>query len=96
MFARVTTAAVPVERMKEVRGEIADQILARTKEIPGVKNLYAMADETTGKMVAVVLYETEADLVASREAASKVREEIAKATGGTIQSVEEFEVVGQI
>jgi hypothetical protein len=96
MFARVTTAAVPVDRLKEVRGEIADQILAKSREIPGVKNLYAMADETTGRMVAVVLYETEADLEASREAASKVREEIAKATGGTIQSVEEFEVVGQI
>ena len=96
MFARVTTAAVPVEGMKEVRGEIADQILAKSSEIPGVKNLYAMADETTGKVMAVVLYETEADLVASREAASKVRQEIANATGGAIQSVEEFEVVGQI
>jgi hypothetical protein len=96
MFARVTTASVPVDRMKEVRGEIADQILAKSREIPGVKKLYAMADETTGKMVAVVLYDTEADLVASREAANKVREEIAKVTGGTIQSVEEFEVVGQI
>jgi hypothetical protein len=53
-------------------------------------------DEATGKLVAVVLYETEADLVASRETATKLREEVVKAVGGTISSVEEFDVIAQV
>jgi len=66
------------------------------KDIPGFKNLYGLVDGATGKFVGVIFYETEADLVASREAATKIREEVAKATGGTISSVEEFEVIAQV
>lgn len=64
-------------------------------DLPGLKNVCAMADEATGKFVGLTLYETEADLMASREAATRSREEVAKALGGTISSVEEFEVIAQ-
>jgi hypothetical protein len=94
MYARLTTAAVPVEAMKDLR-QTMESVVTRTKEIPGVKKFYGLADETTGKIVAIALYETEGELVASREAAIKIREEVVKATGGTISSVEEFEVIGQ-
>jgi hypothetical protein len=96
MYARLTIGTLPVERVKEAGQELADLVLPRSREIPGLKNLYGMVDETSGKLVAVVLYETEADLMASREAATKLREEVVEAVGGTISSVEEFEVIAQV
>jgi hypothetical protein len=95
MYARVTTGTFPEDRMKDLR-QVIEQIEPRTRDIPGFKNLFAMADDATGKLVAVILYETEGDLVASRETATKLREEVAKAAGGTISSVEEFEVIAQV
>jgi len=61
-----------------------------------LRNAYWMADEVTGKVVSLTLFESEADLVASREAVTKIREEAVKSMGGTIQSVEEFEVIAQV
>lgn len=95
MYARLTIGAFPVERMKDLR-QVIEQVVPRTRDLPGFKNLYGLADDATGKLVAIILYETEADLVASREAATKMREEVAKAAGGTISSVEEFEVIAQL
>lgn len=96
MYARLTVVTGPVERAKEARQMIADQVVPRARDIPGLKNAYWMADEAAGKVVAVILFETEADLEASREAATKIREESVKSLGGTVQSVEEFEVIAQI
>jgi hypothetical protein len=96
MYARLTTGTLPVERVKEAGQVFAEKVVPRSKEIPGVKNLYGLVDEASGKLVALVLYETEADLVASRDMATKLREEVVKAVGGTISSVEEFEVIAQV
>ncbi|HKZ75535.1 MAG TPA: hypothetical protein VJ259_02605, partial [Actinomycetota bacterium] len=86
----------PVERAKEARQAIAEQVVPRARDIPGLRNAYWMADEVTGKVVSLTLFESEADLVASREAVTKIREEAVKSMGGTIQSVEEFEVIAQV
>ena len=96
MHARVTTITGPVERAKETRQVLTEQTMPELKAIPGLKNAYLLADDASGKYVGVFLYETEADIVASREAATKIREGAVGSTGGTIQSVEEFEVIGQI
>ncbi len=96
MYARLTIGMLPVERVKEARQVLPERIVPRSRGIPGLKNLYGMVDDATGKLVALILYETEADLVASRETATKLREEVVKAVGGTIQSVEEFEVIAQV
>jgi hypothetical protein len=96
MHARITTITGPVERGKETRQALTDQVLPSLRNISELKDGYLLMDDANGKVVGVFLYETEDDLVASREAATRLREEAAKTTGGTIESVEEFEVVGQI
>src|SRR6266540_1940815 len=63
------------ERAKEARQVIAEQVVPRAKDMPGLKNAYWMADEATGKVVAVILFETEADLVASRERPRSIGQE---------------------
>ncbi|HEX9716588.1 MAG TPA: hypothetical protein VGA93_01465 [Actinomycetota bacterium] len=96
MHARLTVVTGPVERAKEARQAIAEQVVPRARDIPGLRNAYWMADEAAGKVVALTLFETEADLVASRDAVTKIREESVKSMGGTVQSVEEFEVIAQV
>jgi len=96
MHARLAVVTGPVERAKEARQMIADQVAPRARNIPGLRGAYFLGDEATGKFVSLTLFETEADLVASREAANKLREESVKTMGGTIQSVEEFEVIAQV
>jgi hypothetical protein len=95
MHARITTITGPVERAKETRQELTDRVLPRLREVPGLKSTYLLADDATGKYVGVFLYESEAAIVASREQAAKIREETVSATGGTIQSVVEFEVIAE-
>jgi hypothetical protein len=96
MHARITTITGPMERAKETRQVLTEQVIPKLKAVPGLKSTYLLADDATGKYVGVFLYETEADIVASREQATQIREETVSATGGTIKSVEEFEVIGQI
>lgn len=96
MHARLAIVTGPPERAKEARQVIAEQVVPRARDIPGLRNAYWMADEAAGKVVAVIFFETEADLVASREAATRIREESVKSLGGAVQSVEEFEVIAQI
>lgn len=96
MHARLAIATGPVERAKEARQIIADQVVPRARDIPGLRGAYFLADEATGKVVALTLFETEADLVGSREAAQRLREESVRTMGATIQSVEEFEVIAQV
>jgi hypothetical protein len=96
MHARLTIITAPPDRAKEARQTLTEQVLPKLRDVPQLRNAYLLADDATGKFVGVFLYETEADLIASREAASRIREEAVRATGGDIQSVEEFEVVGQI
>lgn len=81
MYGRLTIAALPVERMKESRQVIAERFPAMT-DLRGLKNAYAVPDEATGKFVGLTLYETEAGVMASREAATRSREEVAKVFGG--------------
>jgi hypothetical protein len=96
MHARVTTITGPGERAKETRQVLTEQVIPKLKAVPELKNAYLLADDAAGKYVGIFLYETEDDIVASREQATKIREETVSATGGTIESVEEFEVIGQI
>ena len=96
MYARLAVVTGPVERAKEAGQMIVDQVLPRVRDIPGLRGAYFLGDEATGKFVSLTLFETEADLVASREAANKLREESVKTMGGTIQSIEEFEVIAQV
>jgi hypothetical protein len=96
MHARITTITGSVEGAKEARQALTEQVLPSLRNIPQLKKGYLLTDDATGKTVGVFLYETEDDLVASREAATRLREESARNIGGTIESVEEFEVVGEI
>lgn len=96
MHARVTRVSGPPGQIKEVRGQIEELALPAIRELPGLQHMFFLSDDASGTTYAVAIFATEADLVASREAVQQLRERTVTALGGTVESVDELEVIAQI
>jgi hypothetical protein len=96
MYARVSTLSVPPERMKEARREIRERAVPSARALSGRTRTFWLSDEPAGIVVAVSLYDTEANLLRNREVANSIREGSAERVGGRVESVQEFEVIAQV
>jgi heme-degrading monooxygenase HmoA len=92
MYARTTTLEGPPERIDEAVRHVREQLIPQLKEQDGYKGFIALGDRQSGKLLGVVLWESEDAMRASEEAADRMRSESAEETGGTIASVERYEV----
>ena len=92
MHARVTTLEVPPDRMDDATRHVQEQVLPRLSQMEGFKGIIALGSRQSGKLQGVAFWESEQALRATDEAVVSVREGAAEATGGTVASVEEFEV----
>lgn len=89
MFARVSTYQFAVDQ--------ADQGIQAFKAVPleqmsGVRSAYFLLDRASGKALTITLWESEEALTASEETANRLRNDAAGSAGGTVQSVERYEV----
>lgn len=92
MYARVTTLEVPLDRVDDARRYVQEQVLPRLNQMEGFKGFVALDSRQSGKLQGVAFWESEQALRATDEAVVPVREGAAQASGGTVVSVEEFEV----
>jgi heme-degrading monooxygenase HmoA len=92
MHARVTTLEVPPDRMDDATRHVQEQVLPRLSQMEGFKGFIALGSRQSGKLQGVAFWESEQALRATDEAVVPVREVAAEAAGGTVASVEEFEV----
>ena len=92
MHARVTTLEVPLDRVDDARRYVQEQVLPRLSQMDGFKGFVALDSRQSGKLQGVAFWESEQALRATDEAVVPVREVAAEAAGGTVASVEEFEV----
>ncbi len=93
MYARVTTLEVSSDRMDDATRFTQEQVLPQLQQMDGFKGFIALADRGSGKLRGVALWESEDALRATDEAAARIRSGVAEATGGTVASVENNEVV---
>ena len=94
MHARLTTVAeVSPDRMDDAARHLQEQVLPRLKQLDGFKGFIALRDPGSGTLRGVALWESEDALRATDEAAARIRGNVTEATGGTIASVENYEVV---
>ena len=77
MYARVTFATVQPGKIDEVSTVMRDSILPAAKTQKGFKGLLQMGDRKTGKGMAIVMWDTEADMIAG-ESSGFYREQVAK------------------
>jgi len=93
MFARVTVVEGAPERFEEVREFITSQAAPRSRGLPGMQANYWLADPSTGRVVIVGVYDSQENLRASAETVAGWREQDVPALGGTVISVDEYEVI---
>ena len=92
MHARVTTLEAPPDRMDDAKRHLQEQVLPRLSQMEGFKGFVALGSSQSGKLQGVAFWESEEALRATDETVVPVREGVAEATGGTVVSVEEYEV----
>ena len=92
MHARVTTLEVPPERMDDATRHVREQVLPRLSEMDGFEGFVVLGSSQSGKLQGVAFWESEEALRATDQAVVPIREGAAEAAGGTVASVEEFEV----
>ena len=95
MFARVSTFQGPPDQTAEGIRVAREQILPAAKLMDGFKGIYLLYDRESGKSLSMTLWETEADMRASEEAASRVRAQSAEASGDEVINVERYEIALQ-
>ncbi len=90
MYARVTSATGDPDRIAKV---IREQILPVGEKMEGFKGLLTLVDRQSGDGFTITLWESEAARRKSEEEANKLRQQTGQASGATITSVKNYEVI---
>jgi hypothetical protein len=90
--ARVTTLTGPPEQIDTGTRFAIEEILPRARALDGFAGVISLGDRTAGTTKLVTLWTSAAALTTSTETANALRREAAEAAGGTIASVEQYEV----
>ena len=93
MYARLTTVEAPPDRMDDATRHIQEQVLPQLQQLDGFKGFIALRDRGSGRVRGVALWESEEVMRTTDEAAARIRSGVEEATGGTVASVENYEVV---
>jgi hypothetical protein len=93
MWARVVTSETPVDKVDFAIKTINDEVMPAAKKIRGLKGAYWLGDRTTGKGIAVFLYESEQTLKEAEDVAKELRKQTAEKIGLTFHSVDRLEVL---
>ena len=93
MHARLTTIEAPPDRMDDATRHVQEQILPQLQQLDGFEGFIVLQDRESGRVRGVAFWESEEALRATDEAAARIRGGVVEATGGTVASVENYEVV---
>ena len=95
MHARVTRLKSELARIDDGIRNIKENVVPSAKKLAGFKGGYWLLDRKTGMGFSVTIFESEAALQASEDAAKKIREQAASSGATQITGVERYEVVAQ-
>lgn len=96
MFARVTITEGSPAGIDEAIRFMRETVLPEGRKMRGFKGSYLLVDRKTGKQMGIPLWETEADLNASAEAAKSLRAQYVQAATAQPPKVEVYEVAVQL
>jgi heme-degrading monooxygenase HmoA len=95
MFARLTTLQGSPDRADEAVRFIEQKVVPGAKGQAGFKGGYWGLDRSTGKAIALTLWESEQAVQDSEAFGQQARDEGSRELGGRVVSVEAFEIVAQ-
>ncbi len=93
MYVRLNTIEGSLDRMDDFTTHIQEQTLPQLRQMDGFKGFVALGDRRSGKLLGVSFWESEEALRATEQPVSSMRSEAADAAGGTLASVEQYEVL---
>lgn len=93
MFARMNTFNGPPEGLDGLTRVAEEKVLPAADRLPGFRGMLVLGDRATGKSISITLWETEEAMLASEQAANKLRQEANTAGGTQTAAVERFEVL---
>jgi len=77
MYARMSTIQTQPGTLDEAIRIAQDAVLPAARQQPGFKGALGLADESTGKLIGITWWETEADMLAS-ETSGYYQEQVAQ------------------
>ena len=92
MYARVTTIEGSPDKMDDAARHAQEQTLPQLQKMDGFKGFVALGDRNSGRLIGLAFWESEEALRATEQEVSGVRSGAAGAAGGTVASVEQYEV----
>jgi heme-degrading monooxygenase HmoA len=92
VFARMSILEGSPDQIDESLRQAREVVLPGAKQIDGFKGMIALSDRQSGKNIGITFWESEEAMRASEEAASRLRQESAEASGDAIAGVERYEV----
>jgi heme-degrading monooxygenase HmoA len=92
MFARVSIYEGRPEQLDEMHHEGVEHVLPALQMQEGFNGGLVLADRQSGKVLAVTLWESEQAMDATEDASHWLRIFSAQSSGGTISSVQRYEV----
>jgi hypothetical protein len=96
MHARVTRLEGVTQSLEDGKRMLEESIVPAAKALEGFVGGTWMGNAETGAVLGFTLWDTMEHLQASADAATKMRQEGAEQAGGTIASVEVYEVLVQV
>ena len=93
MFSRVNFLKTTPDRIADVARVVRDVVHPGIRDETGYVGYIVLADRQTGKALGVTLWESEAAREGSDAKARQIRPRVEQETGGTMQSVERFDVL---
>jgi heme-degrading monooxygenase HmoA len=93
MWARVSTYEGKPEALEASVAYVRENIVPAARQLAGFRGVYLLGDRETGRSLSVTLWDSEADLRASEEAANRLRADSAQHSGETIVAVERYEIL---
>ncbi len=93
MHARLTTIEGVPDKMDDATRHVREQTLSQLQQMEGFRGFVALGDRQSGKLLGLAFWEDEEALSATEQEVSGVRSGAADAVGGTVVSVEQYEVV---
>jgi heme-degrading monooxygenase HmoA len=93
VFARVNFLETTPERIAEVARVVRNVVHPGIRDETGYVGYVVLGDRQTGKAVGVTLWETEAAREQSDVKARQIRPRVEQETGGTMRSIEKYDVL---
>jgi hypothetical protein len=95
MQARISTIEGDAGKIDDALKIINEKIMPALKELDGFTAANFLVDRSSGKLVAVAFYDSEAALEGSAEAVKPMRTEVAEAMNGKVVGFESYELAAQ-